>query len=656
MPPRIPRVVTGLSTVSRRSITPQNQQICLFCSLSRTLRLQHEQPRTPQLDHRIRGRRQSNIASTATVDGTLKVQPQNSRSELRDALLNLQKQAGSYINISRLQLALRGLEQPAGDETIRIAILGLTDGGDSLSKAKELLRLLLADPLKPEEQWEGLLKEDQQGGKPLLLKVGLNGKEGNGQSSRLVQEMNISSPMLNGHKLEVLVLEMDPPAKDDEKGTGSFTDAVLVPTMEIPTSSTGRYTPITTPVHKSLIVADGILGASSLLSYPIDVDREVIGTAVDFHTVHTKEDPPLPFHTVNIALGTESLLSFRQSVDNATDYEQGWFASGTPQILDWLKSGTHSTDGDMKPPLRKLIESLLMNADLAIEAEQARQLNRALSAKVSASEIDSLKTGLSEWAERAHTELRDQLDIAFEGRRWRKLGWWKLFWRVDDVSMIASHILNQRFLTEAEKEVIFLAGRIDGAGIFKDAPVVYRADWAYKPVVEESAEPKLGSEPPPPRIQDLIETQRDDQPLKIKMQPWPLSIPATRAYLNTGTIPALQALAQKLVLQTLTTSSFATIFAGLMYVSSLSTGLYEAGAVAALGIVWSLKRMQGKWETARRFWEGEVREEGRKAVRGVEGVVGNVLSISSNPVEENQELKTAKEAVERADAALAATK
>ena len=46
-----------------------------------------------------------------------------------------------------------------------------------------------------------------------------------------------------------------------------------------------------------------------------------------------------------------------------------------------------------------------------------------------------------------------------------------------------------------------------------------------------------------------------------------------------------------------------------------STGLYEAGAFAALGIIWSLRRMQKKWEAARSFWENEVREEGKKAVR-----------------------------------------
>ena len=651
----MPRVAIGFSTISRRSIPLQSQQLCLFCSLSRTLRLRRKNPRT-QLDYRLRARRQSHIASTTVADGMLKNSLQSSRSELRDALVNLRKNAENYINISRLQLALRGLDQPAGDETIRIAILGLVDGGDALRKAKELLRLLLADPLKTEAQWEPLLLEHQRGGKPLLLKVGINGTEGYGQSNRLIQEINISSPMLSGHKLEILILEMDSTSKDDLNGIESFMNAVLVPKMEIPTSNTGRYTPVTTPVHKSLIVADGILGASSLLSYPIDIDRDMIGTAVDFHISHTEEDARLPFQTVNIAQGSESLMSFRQSVDNAIDYEKGWFASGVPQVLDWLKSGTHSTDGEMKQPLRKLIGSILSNANLAIQSEETGRLSRALSDRVSSSDLASLKTGLAEWAERAHTELRDQLDIAFEGRRWRKLGWWKLFWRVDDVSMIASDMLNQRFLTDAEKEVIFLAGRIEEAGIFKDAPTIDRANWAYKPIVKKPAEHRLGSDPPPPRIQDLVELPKDDLPSRIKPQPWPLHIPVIRTYLATDTIPALQALAQKLVLQTLTTSSFASMLAGLMYVSSLSTSLYEAGAVAALGLVWSLRRMQGKWETARKFWEGEVREEGRKAVRGIEDAVGNVLSPTSNPMEEDQELEKAKEVVERAAAALAATK
>ncbi|CZR69673.1 uncharacterized protein PAC_19573 [Phialocephala subalpina] len=654
MPPRLPREAIGRSASLRLPLPPQTRQICPICSISRTSWPQFKRPRpSPIPQNRITVRRQSNVPSASAIDTLPKPSPKAARAALRDALLDLQKNAGSYVNISRLQLALRGLEQEAGDETIRIAILGIADSGSSLKKAKDLLRLLIADPLKTEEEWERILAQDLPGNKPLLLKVGHNGAEENGYGNRLVTELHVSSAVLNGHKLEILVLEMDPPKVGAE---GVFEEAVLVPTMEIPTSSTGRYTPVTTPVHKSLIVADGVLGAAAVLNYPLDTDRSVISTAVDLQVGTEQEKAGLPFQALDVVLAEKALGSFRQSIDNALFYEENWFKSGLPEILDWVRNGTASTDGTMKQPLRKLIESMLRNASVAIEAERSRQLSAALAAMVSSSDLAALRQELSQWAERAHTELRDQLDVAFNGRRWRKLGWWKLFWRVDDVSMIASDILNQRFLTDAEKEVIFLAGQIDKAGVIKEDLQETPKNWAYKREAEKITTPTLGSEPAPPVIQDLIESPRDHLPVKIKPHPWPLHIPATRAYLSQETVPALQALAQKLVLQTLSSSGFFTAFGGLVYLSSVSNTLYEAGAVTALGIVFSLRRMQGKWENARKFWEGEVREEGRKAVRGVEGVVNDVLETPDQPLERDVELDKVREAVEKAEAALADNK
>ncbi|KAE8446229.1 hypothetical protein EG329_012454 [Mollisiaceae sp. DMI_Dod_QoI] len=652
MPPRIPRDVIGRSGPFRLTILPQNRQICPICSISRASRPQPKRIRAT-IQHRVLARRQSYVSSASANDIPSNSSPESARITLREALLDLQKNAGSYVNISRLQLALRGLEQEAGDETIRIAILGIADGGASLKKAKDLLRLLVADPLKTEEEWERILANDLPGSKPLLLKVGHNGAEETVYGNRLVQELYVSSPMLNGHKLEILVLEMDPPRAGEE---GAFTEAVLVPTMEIPTSSTGRYTPVTTPVHKSLIVADGVMGAATVLSYPLDTDRSIIGTAVDLQVGNQQEKSSLPFQAIDVALAEKALGSFRKSVDNALFYEENWFKSGLPEILEWARDGTASTASTMKQPLKKLIDSMLKNAVVAIETERSRQLSSALAAKVSSSALAGLRQELSQWAEGAHTELRDQLDVAFNGHRWRKLGWWKLFWRVDDVSMIASDILNQRFLTDAEKEVIFLAGRIVEAGVLKDNPQASPKNWAYKLEPKKLITPKLGSEPPPPVIQDLIESPMDHLPVKIKPHPWPLHIPATRAYLSQETIPALQALAQKLVFQTLSTSSFATAFGGLIYLSSVSNTLYEAGAVAALGVVFSLRRMQRKWEKARRFWEGEVREEGRKAVRGVEGAVSDVLDAPNQPIKGDAELDKVLDAVERAEAALAGNK
>ncbi|KAH7383445.1 hypothetical protein BKA64DRAFT_646634 [Cadophora sp. MPI-SDFR-AT-0126] len=648
MPPRIPRVAIGQSRSIRLSIPPQCQQICPICSTSRSLR---PPPRRPSLRQpRFQARLQSNLQSASAVDSISKSPLPPPRIGLRDALLDIQKHASSYVNISRLQLALRGLAQEAGDETIRIAILGTADGGASLKKAKELLRLLVADPLKTEEEWERVLLADTEGGRPIFLQVGHNGAEETLQGNRLVQELHVSSPALNGHRLEILVLEMDPPTSGSLEG--QFTEAVLVPTMEIPTSNTGRYTPVTTPVHKSLILSQGILGAASLLNYPIDSDPDVIRTAIDLRAV---QEDALPFQAIDISLAVEAIKSFRESVDNALIYEETWFKSAVPNILEWIKLGTAPTDGKMKAPVRKLVESLLRNASIAIEAEQSRQWGLALSKSVPSSDLVALRAGLTAWAENAHTELRDELDIAFNGQRWRKLGWWKLFWRVDDVSMIASDILTQRFLTSAEKEVIYLAGRIAQAGVLKDLEVAPK-NWAYKPIEETSVGATVGSEPRPPKIRDLVEAPKDLIHAGIKPRPWPLHIPVTRAYLSQETIPALQALAQKLVFQTLSTSSLASAFAGLMYFSSITTTLYEAGGVAAFGIVWSLRRMQGKWEIARKFWEGEVREEGRKCVRAVEGVVGDVLKEKKPALVDDAALEKARNAIVRAEAALKATR
>lgn len=623
MPPRIPRARTGWVKSLRTPNNLEKPHICPICSLSQYSKRSRSQPRQRKLlpSSRILVRQSSSAPIQDIRNRIIEKPTKIDRNALHEALLEVQKHATNYVNISRLQLALRGLEQPEGQETIRVAILGLADGGTSLQKAKELLRLILADPLKAEEEWErGIMRGDSMG-RPLLIRVGHNEDETSERNGRLVHEMNISSPMFNGHKMEILVLEMDPPIND---GTGSFEETVLVPTMEIPTSSTGRYTPVTTPVHKSFLLGQGIMGAASLLSYPLGANRESIGSAVN---VLASELNSLPIPTIDIASGNEALHTFRESIENAMAYERQWLSSGIPEVIDWMKSGASSTQDSIKEPVLRLILSIIQNADKHVEAEQARQLSLLVSSGIPPAQMASLRRELSKWSERAHTELRDQLDIAFGGQRWRKLGWWKLFWRVDDVSMITSDMLNRSFLTEAEKEIIFLAGRTEEAGVYRNIPLpsdsLQNSDWAYTPVEEALPE----GLPPPPKLRDVIPVPEDeDTATKIQPQPWPLHIPLARSFLSTTTIPALQALAQKLVLQTLSTSSLTSALAGLMYVSNLSTTVYEAGAVAAFGLVWSMRRMQNKWETARAYWEGEVREEGRKAVRNVETIVGENLN------------------------------
>ncbi|KAI1470037.1 uncharacterized protein F4812DRAFT_310714 [Daldinia caldariorum] len=631
MPPRF-----GLRPIGRKSSlylktqSAERNSVCFFCSLS-------SQPSADSSRRRPYRRKSLNprrFASTASSGSGRVVD--NPRKELEEILVELEKHAANYVNLPRLQLAINGLRQHPGDESIRVAILGLTYGTESSQIAKQVLKLLLADPLKPEEEWEREVdKHDLT--QPMIIRVGEDAPQQFGTISvstrgSLLHEIHVSSATFNGHNLELLLMEANPTISAQEIGAlGGLEDSALVPSVEIPTSSTGKHTPFATPVHKALVVADGIQGLASIVSMPRRESNRVVATAVNLPEYKPTDNSLLPFTVIDAGTASIGLSLVRKNLSHAIEYEHLWFQSNVPKLVEWLKADImSSSDGTTKPPVKELISSLLRNTSASIEHEQARQIGSSLSSTLSPTPPSVLQTSLDDWAESAHTELQEQLDLAFSSKRWRKLGWWKLFWRVDDVGMLTNDILSQRFLINSERSAIFLAGRMKEAGI------------------------TLGPFPDPSSTTD--ENGPEPEPLdaetgKLATAHWPVNIPATRRYLQTETIPALQALAQQLTLQTLSTSGLTTALGGLIYLSTLTTTLYEAGAVAALGIAWSLKRMQKKWEAARGFWEGEVREGGRKAVRGVEGVIGDALKPRPTPkdkVDGQEELAKAKGLVERA--------
>ena len=86
--------------------------------------------------------------------------------ELYDALSDLSAKAEQYVNISRLQLALRGLA--VENAVTRVAVLGVS----SQSGARRFARALLADPLAGEEGWEAELEKGSEQG-AVLIRYGL---------------------------------------------------------------------------------------------------------------------------------------------------------------------------------------------------------------------------------------------------------------------------------------------------------------------------------------------------------------------------------------------------------------------------------------------------------------------------------------------------
>ncbi|KAJ6788402.1 hypothetical protein PWT90_07797 [Aphanocladium album] len=623
MSPKSSLVRSGGGPLRAVALTRQaaaRRQVCAICSMSggtsvaaaaTPRRARNNAPIRPTLPDR----RQP--LSTAAEAG-------NVRAELEQALVQLQSQSPRLFNLSRLQLALQGLRQAPGEEAVRVAILGLAHGASSGQTAKRLLRAILSDPLQDQQAWETQL-DSYDLTKPLVVKISAGPPldEANIDVAKEdpVQRLHISSPGYDALGLEFLLLDVEASALAlGQSSIKLLEDAALVPSVAT-RSADGRISQTPAPVHQALIVADGLMGAVGLASLPISECGGAITTAVDMKGL-TGEALDAPFSVIDVAQAEDGVRLFREGPQNAMQYERLWFASKVPALTAWLKAGLKTEDAATKPAVKQLLASLLENAQSAIQTEESIVISKTLTSKTPLDDATGLHKALAEWARQAHSELTDQLDLAFTGRRWRKLGWWKLFWRVDDVGMLTSDILSQRFLPTAERELVYLAGRI--------AELRDQLPQYPQPASELPDSPAVGLAKP-------------------ALPKWPGHIAFTRRYLQEETVPALQALAQRLLVQSLGTSGVATTVAGLLYVSSFTSGFYEAGAIAALGIVYSLGRMQKKWETARRFWEGDVREEGRKAVRAVEESVSKALAAQDSlSPEQADELQKAKELVSKA--------
>ena len=78
--------------------------------------------------------------------------------------------------------------------------------------------------------------------------------------------------------------------------------------------------------------------------------------------------------------------------------------------------------------------------------------------------------------------------------------------------------------------------------------------------------------------------------------------------------------------------------------------------MAAAGFVFSLRKMQTVWEKARTAWKGEVREEGRQALRrteeGVRRVIEDGVGRSRGEIREMERVRGIVERVRRALAEL----
>ncbi|XP_014558793.1 hypothetical protein COCVIDRAFT_35841 [Bipolaris victoriae FI3] len=586
-------------------------------------------PRSPCTS--LRARFASTHVSPTAINLRPNVPPRN--QELYDALSALSGAAETHVNISRLQLALRGLA--AQDAVTRVAVLGL----NSQLSAQQLARLLLADPLTAEGQWEKDLAKAGVGNEnAVLLKYGTDPDDVT--PSPLYRVLAVPSRILQSHNLEVLVSTVNVNVNKSvpHVSTESSTESLLVPKLQ---ATSARGLPVPYPVHKTLVLGEGLDSAISYGRFSadgLDEMQDMVKLAIDLPVPSTESstDPNAESAAINIAVGTKGLDSFRESIKNANVYERAWFQSGLPTLSQWLVQDLKTSNG-IKPPLRTLIASVADDVEASVAKEDAAHLQKLATVQTDEEVTASILGHLETWAEKSHAELRDQLDEAFAAKNWHKLAWWKLLWRVDDVTMISSEILERRWLVSAEKNSVYLAGRMNQAGY---------PDKIQRPIASSIPEATTQDTAP------TAENQRLDLSTTVrKPMPWHEQISNARTDLINDTVPPLQALAQRLLLQTFSTTSISSAASALLYLSMSSFSVFEASAVAALGLTFSLRRMQKLWEGARESWQATVREEGRRTLKSTEERVRFVIENAEKKVvveeEDVRERRLAREAVRR---------
>ena len=386
------------------------------------------------------------------------------------------------------------------------------------------------------------------------------------------------------------------------------------------------------------------------------------------------------FTQIDAERANEALSLFRKSAVNAAAYEQGWHQAHMPQLLDWICSQSadniDASKESLKPAVRTLVSSVLADTHVSIGKAQARLRESEDAMLISSATKNSLSVALDTWSKAAYKELRNKLDVAFAKHAWRSLSWYKLFWRADDVGPVAVDILTRDWLVDAEHEIVYLCGRMEEAGYYFPEPdenseegvsssdgrnlgagVRRQREYSSIPRPHYQApgsgygDSKVGSLPPSQTMSDVVRMRKDTvraradtadaqlsdavgpmssslsggrPPAPLGEGPWPAPIPEARLTLYYKTVPPLHRRAQTLLVSFICTSSASFMLGGLLSGAS-SVGMYEAGAVALVGIAWAFWRFQMKWDAERLGWEGKVRELGRGAVRDTEAMVREIL-------------------------------
>ena len=370
-------------------------------------------------------------------------------------------------------------------------------------------------------------------------------------------------------------------------------------------------------------------------------------------------------------------------------------------LTQWLTSQNDSSAPDLdaasvraSTAVFALIEDVLKNTETAVAMFQSSAQTSVQLTTIPDDTRARLQTAITNWAQHSHADLQQSLARAVMARSWRRTSWIRLLWRVDDVGVGAEEVLRSHWLLDAESGLAFLAGRVEEAGFFQSTQANSQATYNPNYALNPESRPRDGMGNPTsmersyatPSISmisgsdkstrqalwtDDVKNASTSQLLRstrlldrvqkeggidiLHSRPWPMSISFTRQKLLHTLVPTLLSRAQTLLLQTLSTIGATSALGAWFYVATAGVGIYEAGAVAALGTVFSLRRLQKKWEAERSTFENEVHETGRVVLAEVEEVMRGVVRDNERPTVRTQDVEEwqkARQSVERCEQAL----
>ena len=619
---------------------------------------------TRRLPFPLTGRRNTTtLASSTAVNATKTIPTRN--KPLWDSLNQVKKKAYAQVNLSRLQLAIQSLESQT--PTTRVAVLGL----NVPSAARRLVRLLLADALIAEERWETqLLAEEFDPGQGLLIRYGESTDPTLQQSRQATPVLSIPAQVLQRNNLEILVSAVNAPVARGgfSNVTNTTSDAFLSPTVTTPSNATGRTTTINQPVHKSLLVSrdlNELVSAAELLAsanFSSEAEAQMVDVVVDLEGTSGKLMNQT--HTFDSTKAEAGLDAIRSSLEKATLYEHNWLESGMPELSKWLTLASNKGDAEMSIPVKNLMYSLLDSASATIERQASEAASIAEQNSITENTRKMLENAIAHFSYQAHAELQSGLAAAWSSRNWRKLAWYKLFWRVDDVSLIVTDLITNAWLPRTEKAVYEMSGRMLQAGIpssdFEEIPAEVKVVRTVEPAVEVIPIP--GSAGPTVALASTNHTattfasipgQQNIALQQTKPSPPRLAtaVSTTRSNVISRAIAELTYAAQQIVLRTVTISGLSGALSGLCYFTITSGSVYESATIVALGTAFAMWRMQGEWQAQCRALENELGNEGRAVLKQTEEKMRRLVEQGSSRKEDEVEVKgraEARAAVDRA--------